>query len=133
MESVKSSVQCFSGSPTLIAACGLDCASCEIRLAPTDPAAARVVVDWFRSQGWLAADEGLAQALERNMYCTGCLGSRETHWSADCWILACCVDQRGLGNCSQCEAFPCSRLVEWAGQDDSYAAALARLRQMRSG
>ena len=78
-----------------LAACGLDCGPCEIRLAPEDEAAARVVVDWFRSQGWLAEGEGMAQVLERKMYCTGCLGSRETHWSADCWILHCCVDERG--------------------------------------
>jgi hypothetical protein len=116
----------------LMAACGLDCESCEIRLAPTDPAAAKVVLDWFRQQGWLGEDEGMAQAIERKMYCTGCLGDRETHWSADCWILACCVDQRGYSNCSECEAFACDRLVEWAKQNDGYAAALARLREMRA-
>jgi hypothetical protein len=113
---------------TRLAACGLDCGSCEIRLAPTDEAAAEVVVAWFRSQGWLAECEGMGQVIERQMYCTGCLGSRETHWSADCWILHCCVDERGHSNCTQCELFPCPRLIDWAGQNESYAAALARLR-----
>jgi hypothetical protein len=113
---------------TWFAACGLDCGSCEIRLAPADEAAAQVVVEWFRSQGWLGEAEGMAQAIHRKMYCTGCLGSRETHWSADCWILHCCVDERGHSNCTQCELFPCPLLVTWAGQNESYAAALARLR-----
>jgi hypothetical protein len=54
----------------MIAACGLDCGSCEIRLAPTDPTAARVVVDWFQKQGWLSPDEGMAQVIERKMVCT---------------------------------------------------------------
>jgi hypothetical protein len=116
----------------LLAACGLDCGSCEIRRAPSDPVAAQVVLDWFRCEGWLAEGEGMAQVLERKMYCTGCLGDRDTHWSADCWILACCVDQRGHRNCSECEAFACARLVEWAGQNEGYAAALARLRELRA-
>lgn len=114
----------------MLAACGLDCQACEIRRAPTDPAAAEVLLKWFRSQGWLSDDEGMDQVIERKMYCTGCLGSRDTHWSADCWILACCVDDHGLKNCSECEDFACERLVEWAGQNDDYAAALARLRTL---
>jgi hypothetical protein len=116
----------------MMAACGLDCGSCEIRLAPTDPAAAKVVVDWFKRQGWLSESEGMAQVIERKMYCTGCLGDRDIHWSADCWILHCCVDQRGDRNCSECEAFACDRLVDWAKQNESYGAALARLRELRA-
>ncbi|NIV38597.1 MAG: DUF3795 domain-containing protein [Anaerolineae bacterium] len=70
--------------------------------------------------------------IERKMYCTGCLGDRDTHWSADCWILTCCVDQRGLSNCSECETFACQRLVDWAEQNERYGAALARLRGLRA-
>jgi hypothetical protein len=114
----------------MLAACGLDCGSCEIQLAPTDPAAARVVVDWFRKQDWLSAEEGMAEVIERKMYCNGCLGPRDVHWSADCWILSCCVDQRGHDNCSQCEAFACDRLVQWSQQNEGYRAALDRLRAL---
>lgn len=113
-----------------IAACGLNCETCQIRLAPFDPAAAEAVLKWFKSQGWLAEDEGIPEVLERKIYCTGCRGSRETHWSADCWILACCVDQHSLTNCSQCEDFPCDRLVEWSQEDESYREALKTLRKM---
>jgi hypothetical protein len=83
-----------------MAACGLDCETCEIRLAPFNPAAAEVFIKWFKSQGWLAEDESMPEFIERKMYCTACLGSRETHWSIDCWIFACCVDQHGLTNCN---------------------------------
>ena len=114
----------------MIAACGLDCGSCEIRLAPTDPAAAKVVLDWFRGQGWLTEDEGMEQVIERKMYCNGCLGDRDIHWSSDCWILLCCVDQRGYSNCSECDVFPCDRLVDWASQNDAYTVALARLKEL---
>ncbi len=117
---------------SMMAACGLECLTCRLRLAPTDPAAAQSVLAWFRHQGWIAEGEGMAQVMERRMYCTGCHGSRDTHWSADCWILACCVDQREHVHCAQCEEFPCGRLVEWAQGNESYAAALARLRGLRS-
>lgn len=115
-----------------IAACGLDCQSCEIRLAPTDPAAARVVIAWFREQGWITEREGMKQVIEQKMYCTGCLGDRQTHWSNDCWILKCCVDQRGFTNCSLCEEFPCDKLVVWGQQNEGYTAALARLRKLNA-
>ena len=97
----------------LMAACGLDCGGCEIRRAPSDSQAAQVVVEWFRKEGWLTADEGMAEVLERKIYCCGCLGDRTVHWSADC---------------SQCAEFPCRRLEEWATQNAGYGAALERLR-----
>ncbi|MCD6284492.1 MAG: DUF3795 domain-containing protein [Anaerolineae bacterium] len=116
----------------MIGACGLDCGSCKIRLVPTDPLAAEAIVKWFRRQGWLSDGEGMAEIIERKMYCTGCLGDRDTHWSADCWILQCCVDGRGHRHCSECDTFPCARLVDRAEQDERYQAALARLREMRA-
>jgi len=117
-------------SNCMIAACGLDCRVCKIRLAPTDPAAAEEIIDWFRSRGWLSDEEGMEQVIERKMYCTGCLGDRDTHWDSNCWILACCVDQRGHNNCSECERFACDRLVDWAKQNDGYSAALVRLMEL---
>lgn len=116
---------------TMIAVCGLDCGSCSIRTAPFDADAAQELVIWFREQGWLEQDEGVSELLARGPYCEGCHGSRQVHWSADCWILQCCVDEKGLTHCSECEVFPCPRLVEWAKQNDGYAAALERLREMR--
>jgi hypothetical protein len=114
-------------------ACGLNCETCELRLAPSNPHAAEVVIKWFKSEGWLAEDEGMPEVIQRKMYCTGCHGSHETHWSGDCWILNCCVDQHGLTNCSQCNDFPCNRLVEWSEQDASYQAALTNLQHLKAG
>ena len=114
------------------AACGLNCETCEIRLAPFDPAAAESVLKWFRSEGWLTESEGLTEVIQRKLYCTGCLGSRETHWSADCWILHCCIDEAHLENCSQCPDFPCDRLIEWSQQNESYQHALENLRQQHA-
>jgi hypothetical protein len=114
----------------MIAACGLDCSRCEIRRAPFDEDAAASVVAWYREQGWLEEDEGMAVVLERNMYCCGCLEDRTAHWSPDCWILQCCVDDRDLENCAWCPDFACERLKEWAAQNQGYAQALERLREL---
>jgi hypothetical protein len=114
-----------------IAACGLDCQTCEIRRVPFDAEAAKSVVVWFRDMGWLNEGEGVTEILARRMYCQGCHGDRRLHWSPDCWILQCCVDNKGLSNCAECEAFPCDRLREWSTQNDGYAEALQRLEQQR--
>jgi hypothetical protein len=114
-----------------MAVCGLDCAGCDIRKVPTDPVAAERVMNWFRSMGWLEDHEGLDEVIERRMYCCGCHGDRSTHWSADCWILQCCVDDKRLAFCYECETFPCSRLVEWAAQNARYTEALNRLRSIK--
>jgi hypothetical protein len=117
----------------LIAVCGLDCAACDLYRLPADDEAAERVVSWFRDMDWLAQDEGLQEVLERSLYCRGCRGDRSLHWSPDCWILECCVDERGHTYCSECEAFPCRRLEERAAGSERYAQGLARLKAMRAG
>ena len=114
--------------PEMMAVCGLDCGSCTIRRMPFDQEAAKGVIGWFRSMGWLKGNEGAAEALERNMYCKGCHGDREVHWSADCWILKCAVDERGFRHCHECAEFPCQRPDMWGAENDKYAAALGRLK-----
>lgn len=119
-----------------IAACGLDCETCSIRRAPFDDASLEECISWYREMDWLKSGEGKPEILERRLYCKGCLGDRSLHWSVgedgtvSCWILDCCVDQRGLRFCSQCDVFPCDRLTEWSKKNDAYAEAYARLRRM---
>ena len=116
----------------LMAACGLLCGSCDIRRMPFDDEAARVTVDWYREMGWLEKNEGVKDAIKKNMICTGCHGDRTKHWSADCWILKCCVDEKNLRHCDECNDFPCRRLVDWSKQNDGYAKAFERLGQLKS-
>ncbi len=115
----------------MIAVCGLDCGPCEIRRAPNEPDAAQRLVAWFKKEGWLKEDEGINEVIERRMYCMGCRGDRSVHWSADCWILKCCVDDKGHEFCYECGMFPCERLSEWAKQSDDYNQALQRLKNMK--
>jgi hypothetical protein len=118
--------------PEMISACGLDCEPCAIRRFPFDEAAASKVVAWYRKMGWLREDEGVAEAVARKMGCRGCQGDREVHWSADCWILRCCVDEKGLQHCAECSDFPCDRLAERSKTDESYGRAFARLQGLRA-
>ena len=115
----------------MIAVCGLDCGSCEIRRAPNEPDVAQRLVAWFKKEGWLKEDEGISEVIERRMYCRGCRGDRSVHWSADCWILKCCVDDKGHEFCYECNMFPCERLSEWAKQSNDYSQALQRLKKMK--
>jgi hypothetical protein len=119
-----------SNNGKMIAACGLICGECDIRKIPTDPESAQRMVRWFRSMDWLKENEGVDEILERKMYCQGCHGERSIHWSPDCWILACCVDQKHLSYCSQCEEFPCQRLLTWSEEREEYRQALATLESM---
>jgi hypothetical protein len=120
------------GEGPLIAACGLDCTDCDIRKVPIDAEAAERIVGWFRSTGWLKESEGVPEIIERSMYCKGCRGDRSVHWSADCAILNCCVDERTLKFCYECDDFVCDQLDEWAQKETQYTQALERLERMRA-
>ena len=123
----------------IIAVCGLDCTGCPLRRASLgDVEAAQMLVGWWQAEGWLKEDEGVDVVLARGPHCLGCRGDRSKHWSAECWILQCCVDEKGLASCHECDVFPCERLFEWVqnpppGQGDKYEEALDRLRSMREG
>jgi hypothetical protein len=62
----------------------------------------------------------------------GLSGDRAVHWSPDCAVLKCCIDERKPTHCSDCKGFPCRRLEEWAEQGAKYEAALVRQTELRS-
>jgi hypothetical protein len=120
-------------SEPMMAVCGLDCSGCPLLKASFgDLQAAEHLAEWWKSAGWLSEDQGPEDVIAGGPHCLGCLGDRTRHWSSNCWILQCAVDERGLDSCHQCDDFPCTRLVAWAAQNDGYAAALDRLRQMKA-
>ena len=114
-----------------IACCGLVCSNCDIFLLPVDRTVQDKIIPWFKAQGWLKEEEGLAEVVANKMYCKGCHSDRtQGHWSADCAILRCCVDEHKLENCSQCGEFVCERLTAWTGKDARYNQVLDRLHVM---
>jgi hypothetical protein len=115
----------------MLGACGLDCTPCSIRQIPLDADAAGDAIRWYKQMGWLKESDGVAEAVERGMYCHGCQGDRTVHWSADCKILLCCVDERHLTHCGQCaELMNCHKLEEFAGDGHAHhREAVMRLRR----
>jgi len=107
-----------------IAVCGLVCEGCEIRRANSDKDTAQKIADWFKN-------ERGEEVKPEDIRCLGCRGDRSEHWSPDCWILKCCVDDKGLDYCHQCGDFPCVKLSEWAEGDERYGEAVDRLKGMK--
>ena len=110
----------------MIAVCGLVCDKCDIFQATNDPKMAQEIAGWFKK-------ERNEDVKLEDIRCLGCKGNRAKHWSPDCWILQCCVDQKGLEYCYQCGEFPCERLSQWSKGSKRYGEALDRLRTMSRG
>ncbi len=108
----------------MIAACGIECLKCDMLQASTDPQIAQSIADWFKK-------ERHEEVKPENIHCSGCKGDRTKNWSADCWILKCCVDDKGLEFCNECHEFPCAKLVEWSKTNKGYDVALNRLKEMK--
>ncbi len=108
----------------MLAPCGLDCSKCNIYRAKREPETMQRILDWFKN-------ERKIELKPEQVACQGCLGDRSAHWSADCGILQCSVDQRGLTSCSRCGGFPCEKIESWAARGPKYAAALDRLKAMK--
>lgn len=115
-----------------IAACGLLCHECSIFKAHSDKEQAEKVRDWFLEEGFLDEKKSIEEFMADGPYCSGCHGNRDNHWSPECWILRCCVDEKGLNNCSECSDFPCTGLEEWSTQDESYNEALERMKEIET-
>ena len=114
-----------------VGVCGIDCSRCALLKASFgDVEAAESLARWWKSEGWMREDEGAAEVLAGGPHCLGCREDRSSHWSPECWILTCCVDDRDLASCHECGDFACERLEAWASQNERYTEALDRLRSM---
>jgi hypothetical protein len=114
-----------------IGACGLRCEQCSIYRIPFDGVAAQEMRTWFAENGWIEKDMEVEEFISRGPYCTGCRGPVGTHWSPDCDIRHCCIKEKGLHHCSQCNEFPCEKLESWAQTDETYSEAFERLKKMK--
>lgn len=110
----------------MIAVCGLECHKCDIFQATDDPKAAQKIADWFKK-------ERNEDVRLENIRCLGCKEDRTKHWSFDCWILKCCVDEKSLEFCYECDQFPCEKLIQWSKECKGYEEALDRLKNMSRG
>ena len=108
----------------MIGACGLLCNECDILKAKDNPEIAQKIADWFKKE------RDIEVKIE-DIRCSGCKGDRTEHWSPDCWILKCCVAEKGLSFCYECKDFPCKRLTQWAKGSKGYKQALKRLKELK--
>ena len=114
----------WTGDPSELGACGINCGNCDIRLATENKEIAERLAKGF-------SEKGIIPNATPDMFrCDGCRGDRSMHWSANCGILACCVDDRGQEHCSECRDFPCTQLLEWSTQNERYEKALNRLKSL---
>lgn len=58
---------------------------------------------------------GVPDAQADWMACVPCRENIDKCWSGDCKVFHCCVKQRGLDFCSDCEDFPCDLLKPHSG------------------
>lgn len=111
-------------SKSNISPCGLDCSACDIFLARENREIAGNITQWIKEN----YDPDCTADM---IHCAGCPGDRNDHWTPDCWILKCCVDEHELRYCFSCVEFPCEKLSDWAKQCAKYEAALSRLIDMK--
>jgi len=85
---------------------------------------------WLKEEGRVDQEKDPEEFMEEGPYCLGCRSDGKTRWCPDCRIRKCCTDDRGLENCSQCEDFPCDRLITWSKDNEATREALERLKGM---
>lgn len=115
-----------------LAACGLDCNTCNLYRATFDMEAAAALTEWFRSRGWIGADEG-AEAIRRmTPLCLGCWTQTGPCWCGECRLRACCEDH-ARADCGECADFPCAAYRAWTVGQSHHQAAMEFLQKRRAG
>ncbi len=59
------------------------------------------------------------------------LSQRHLHWSANCDLVACCVDEKKLDSCHECDEFVCEKLEKWKKSGEKYAEGVELLRSLK--
>lgn len=107
----------------VMSVCGLDCAQCQIYLAPHSPKITDRLVKIF--------DKMWDNVKPEDFHCSTCRGDISDCWTKECWIRYCCVTEKKLDYCYQCEDFPCKGLEERATKSKRYIVALNNLKRMK--
>ncbi len=66
-----------------------------------------------------------------DFHCNGCRSNKTQCWTPDCWIRECCVNNKNLEYCYECQEFPCIKLKKWANKSERYGTALNQLKKMK--
>jgi hypothetical protein len=107
----------------VISVCGLDCTQCKIYQAPNNPKIADRLVKIF--------DKMWDNVKPEDFHCSTCKGPLLECWTKECWIRYCCINDRKLEYCYQCQDFPCKGLEKRAKKNKRYLIALNNLKKMK--
>ena len=107
----------------IISVCGLDCSNCQIYQAPINPRIASKLVRIF--------DKMWDNVKPEDFHCSTCRGELSEYWTKECWIRDCCINDKKLEYCYQCQEFPCTGLEDRANKNKRYKIALNNLKKMK--
>mgnify|MGYP003806128979 FL=1 len=95
----------------LVAPCGNFCGACDMYrcAAHGNRAGQEKLAERFRKH------LGMPDAQTEWMVCVPCRQNLEKCWSADCKVFHCCVKEKGLDFCFECDDFPCDLLKPCSG------------------
>lgn len=116
-----------------MAACGIDCGECASYKVTMnqDLEAAKLIVEWYRNQGWIEQDEEAKAVLKKNPLCMGCWDStEECFFKCGCYMKKCCIEKK-IDHCGKCNDFPCKHYMEFASGHEVHKKAMSNILQMR--
>lgn len=97
--------------------CGLYCGACEVYLANQDGTIEEKAKEWGMDPG--------------DLQCHGCKSDVVSVYCRRCKIKS-CAEAKHVGYCFECDAFPCSSLIEFSNDEHSHhSIALHNLGVMR--
>ncbi len=90
--------------------CGIPCyEDCPIYNTDTNKKDAASVLNWFKENNWIDQHITLKEFMSLGKQCHGCKEITKKHWSSNCKILNCNIDQNT--KCTSCTTYPCEILI----------------------
>ncbi|MEA4823385.1 MAG: DUF3795 domain-containing protein [Clostridiaceae bacterium] len=116
-----------------MAACGIDCNECASYKVTMnqDLNAAELIVEWYRSRGWIGQNEGAEAVVKKSPLCNGCWNSNDDcFFKCGCHMLTCCKEKQ-INHCGECNDFPCEHYKEFASGHEVHKKAMEHLLSLK--
>ena len=120
-----------------MAACGIDCKECASYKVTVeqDLKAAELLVEWYKSCGWIEKSEGAEAVMKKSPLCKGCWNSTD-----DCFFkcgcnnidFRICCKGKQINHCGECSEFPCEHYKEWVSWGEHHQKAMEYLLSLKA-
>ena len=115
-----------------MAACGIDCSECaQYKVTmKNDMKEAELLVDWFKSQGWIRENDGAEAVVKKAPLCKGCWNiTDDCFWKCGCGSIdfRICCNEKQINHCGDCVEFPCENYEKWSDRHESHKKAKEHL------